>query len=586
MISEIENFFVEYGSVYVALNLSAIVALLLLTRVQPWLVFICSSGLLYLSGILSLDKVLAGYTNPSLLVLVLLLFVSIPLERTALVRRMVKAVVNGSGQRSTLTLGLFSACMSSFVNNTAVVAAMLGPLKKQQSMAPSRLLLPLSYASIVGGTVTLIGTSTNLIVNGFVQQAGYPPLGFFEFSAIGIPVVIGCLITMVVLAPKLLPNREIKLSSASQEYLLERQVVSGSPLIGCSVQENGLRHLEKIFLIEVIRRERVVAPVSPQVVLQERDILVFSGDLSAIDLLDQFAGLGHPEHFDQRVRDNLVEVIVSPSASVVGRSIRAVDFRSKFDAAVVAVRRGNERLQGGLGQLKLKAGDALVLAIGGDFRRRNDKAADFILVGGIDANRSLSQREEITMFCSFGVVVALGATGFVPLIKGLIVLMAIMLFTRILSLDDIKARFPFELIVVIAGALGLSQAMFDTGLSQQIGKFAAFHLNGLSPLGALIGIFALTWLLTELVTNNAAAAIMFPLAMALSSQWGHQYLPFVMAVAFGASASFLSPYGYQTNLMVYSAGNYRIVDYLKFGLPVMVVYASIAITMIVVNYKL
>ncbi|GAA5317752.1 MAG: SLC13 family permease [Candidatus Pelagadaptatus aseana] len=576
----------QFAPWLVALNLVAIVLLLVFTRIRPWKIFIASSCVLYMTGLLPLDKTLAGFSNPSLLVLVLLFFVSMPLERTALVRRLVAAIVNGSVRSSTLKLGVLGALVSSIVNNTAVVAALLGPLKKQQKIAPSRLLLPLSYASIIGGTLTLIGTSTNLIVNGFVQQAGYPPLDFFAFSMIALPVVLCCLLVMVVIAPWALPKREIQLNRVTQEYFLEREVVPGSALIGRSLQENGLRRLEKIFLVEVIRGERVVAPVSPEFVVQAGDVLVFTGDVSAIDLLDEFDGLESPEAFNWTVRDNVREVIVSPTANVVGRTIKAVDFRAKFDAAVVAVRRGNERLQGGLGQLVLKAGDALVLATGPAFQRHNKASSDFIPVGGVDVSRLLSRREELAVYAGFGLIVALGATGFVPLLKGLIVLVALLLALRILTVDDIKARFPYELVIVITGALALSQAVFDSGLSDLIGDFAGEYLGGYGVVGALIGLFLLTWILTELVTNNAAAAIIFPLAMAMSSQWGGDYMPFVMAVAFGASASFLSPYGYQTNLMVYSAGNYRVVDYVRFGLPVLLVYCTVSLLMIVGHYGL
>jgi di/tricarboxylate transporter len=575
----------QYAPWLVAFNLAAIVSLLVFTRIRPWKVFIGSSCLLYLSGLLSLDKTLAGFSNSSLLVLVLLFFVSMPLERTSLVRRLVKSIVNGSTRSSTLKLGVFGAAISSIVNNTAVVAALLGPLKKQQRIAPSRLLLSLSYASIIGGTLTLIGTSTNLIVNGFVQQAGYPALDFFAFTMIGLPVVVCCLLTMVLLAPWLLPNREVQLNKVTQEYFLEREVKPGSSLVGRSVQENGLRRLEKIFLVEVIRGERIVAPVSPEFVLEAGDVLVFTGDVSAIDLLEEFDGLESPHEFVWTVRDNMREVIVSPTASVVGRTIKAVDFRTKFDAAVVAVRRGNERLQGGLGQLVLKAGDALVLAAGPAFQRHNKASSDFIPVGGVDVSRLLSRRDEWVVFSGFGLIVALGATGFVPLLKGLILLVGALLAMRILTIEDVKARFPFELVVVITGALALSQAVFDSGLSAMIGDFAGAYLSGMGAVGALIGLFLLTWLLTELITNNAAAAIIFPLAMAISSQWGDNYMPFVMAVAFGASACFLSPYGYQTNLMVYSAGNYRVADYVRFGLPILVVYCVVSLAMIVNLYN-
>ncbi|MBR9911313.1 MAG: SLC13 family permease [Gammaproteobacteria bacterium] len=570
----------EYAAYYVACNLVALVALLVFTRMQPWMIFLGSSCLMYMLGVMPLEELLSGYTNPSLLVLVMLYFVSIPMERTSMMRRMTSYVASASTRQSVFRLGLFSGCFSAFVNNTAVVAAMLGPLTRQRTIPASRLLLPLSYASILGGTLTLIGTSTNLIVNSFVLQSGFEPLGFFEFTSIGLPVFFICLGVMTLLAPTLLPKNKLQEQAQVQEYFLERRIMPGSPLVGRSVQENGLRQLERIFLVEVIREHHVMAPVSPQEVLQEGDTLVFTGDLSAIELLDDFDGLGALEMFDQQVRDNLVEVIVSPTAALVGRSIKEVDFRARFDAAVVAVRRGNQRLAGGLGQLELEAGDALVLAVGDDFSRRRDISADFIVVGGVEYNRVLTRPREITIFAAFGVIVALGATGFVPLLKGLILLLAALLFSRTLTLEDLRARFPYQLFVVIGSALALSQAMFQTGLADNISQLAGDMFSGLSPVGALIGVFILTWLFTELVTNNAAAAIMFPIAIAISGQWGHDYLPFVMAVAFGASASFLSPFGYQTNLMVYTAGNYRVKDYLKFGLPVLLAYSTVALTMI------
>jgi len=574
----------QYAQWFVALNVLTILALLVFTRIRPWVAFVGSSAVLYLSNVLTLDGVLQGYTNPSLLVLTLLYLISVPLERTTLLRKITSLVVSQSERQSVFRLSVFSGLFSAVVNNTAVVASMLAPLKKQRKVDASKLLLPLSYASIIGGTLTLIGTSTNLIVNGFVQQYGYPSLGFFDFTLIGLPVFICCLIALVVLSPKILKTREETKSNAVQEYFLERKIAPGSSLEGKTVQQNGLRQLEKMFLIEVIREHKVMAPVSPQEVIQADDVLVFSGDLSELGLLDGFDGLKAMDSFDQAVRENLIEVIVSPTSGLVERTIKQVDFRAKFDAAVVAVRRGDQRLAGGLGQLKLQSGDALVLAVGDDFSRRRSVGADFIVVGDVDSDKVLSRTAEYSLLAGFVVIVGLGATGFVPLLKGLVVLVALLLLGRVITKDDLRARFPFELAVVIASALALAKAMFDSGLADSISLWAGSYLSALSPLMALVAVFIISWLLTEMITNNAAAAIMFPLAIAVSSQWSADYMPFVMAVAFGASASFLSPYGYQTNLMVYTAGNYRISDYVKLGAPLLLVYAITTLTMISIIY--
>ncbi len=570
----------DFAQTFVAFNIVAILGVLVFTRIQPWVVFLSSSALLYLVGISSLETVLHGYTNPSLLVLLLLYLIAIPLERTAILRQVTASITSANVHGSVLRLSIFSGFFSAIVNNTAVVASMLSPLKKQTQIDSSKLLLPLSYASIIGGTLTLIGTSTNLIVNGFVQQYGYPSLGFFDFTLIGLPVFFGCLLVLVLLSPRLLRKRAAAPSEVTQEYFLEREVVMGSALHGRTVQDNGLRQLQRMFLIEIIRGDKVMGPVSPQEVIKEGDVLVFSGDLSALDLLEGFDGLKAPESFDHAVRDNLVEVIVSPTSSLVERTIKQIDFRAKFDAAVVAVRRGDQRLAGGLGPLKLQAGDSLVLAVGDDFSRRRNGAGDFILVGDVDSSRALSSAQEGFLLAGFVAIVGLGASGFVPLLKGLVVLIAALMIAKVVTKDDLKARFPFELAVVIASALGLAQAMFDTGLAESISVWAGSYLSGLTPMMALIGVFVIAWLLTEMITNNAAAAIMFPLAIAVSSQWSSNYMPFVMAVAFGASASFLSPYGYQTNLMVYTAGNYRVSDYIKLGTPLLLVYGAISLTMI------
>ena len=578
--------FGEYNQAFVAINVIAILAVLVLTRVRPWIPFVISSCVLHLAGVTSLETMLQGYTNPSLLALLLLYLVSIPLERTQLLRGITAKIIRKSEIQSTFLLGLFSGLFSGIVNNTAVVASLLGPIKRQTTLNASKLLLPLSYASILGGTLTLIGTSTNLIINGFVIDHELEALRFFDFTLIGAPVFSICLILLVIISPKVLKGAEVRKEEVVQEYFLERRIGAESSLNGRTVEDNGLRNLSRMFLIEVIRGKKVIGPVSPQEVLQQGDVLVFTGDLAAIDVLDEFDGLETLENFDPVVRDNLKEVIISPTSTLVGRNIKQADFRSRFNAAVVAVRRGGLRLGGGLGELELHAGDALVLAAGSDFGKRQNVSADFIMVGGVETNRVLEPLKEYGLTASFAIIVILGATGFVPLVKGLIVLTAVMLFTKIVSVEDIRSRFPLELMLVIGSALSLAQAMFQTGLADTISLLAGEYLAGVSLFASLAGVFFLSWLLTEMVTNNAAAAIMFPIAIAISSQWGADYMPFVMAVAFGASASFLSPVGYQTNLMVFTAGNYRVADYLKLGVPILVVYSISTLGMISLIYDI
>lgn len=567
----------------VGLDLLMIVGLLVFTRIRPWVIFGASSCLLLYGNVLSSEQLLVSYTNISLLTLVLLLLVSIPLERTAFIRGMTDRVIAGSGRAMLLRLSVIAGLLSAFINNTAIVASLLGPLTKQKKVSPSQLLLPLSNAAILGGMLTLVGTSTNLIVNGFVQQAGYPSLHFFQFTTVALPVFVVCILVMLLIAPYVLPKHEINSADdeGDQDYFLERRLLSDSPLVGRSVQDNGLRQLERMFLVEVIRGDhQVIAPVGPHEVLQAGDTLVFTGDVTALDVLEKFEGLAPLDEFDQTVRDNLVEVIISPTSALMGKTVKEVDFRARFDAAVVAVRRGDQRLKGGLGNLVLRGGDSLILAVGDDFSRRGNVTADFIRVGGIEVDRPLANGRGTAVLTGFGLAMGAAALSLVSLEKSLLALLTAFLVFRVVTLEDLRNRFPYELFIVIGGALGLSQAMIESGLAADIGLFAEHNFSQLSLMGALIGVFIVTWLITELVTNNAAAAIMFPMAMAISSQWDGGFLPFVMAVAFGASASFLSPYGYQTHLMVYTAGNYRVKDFAKLNSLVLVAYMAVSLSMI------
>lgn len=565
--------------------LLGVVGTLIFSRLRPLAIFSASALVLYVTDILSIHAFAANYVNPSLLTLAVLLLLSVVLEKTSLLSWLAKNVVRGGPKTVQFRLALLSGLTSAFLNNTAVVAALMGPLRKQSTMLASKLLLPLSYASILGGMLTLIGTSTNLIVNGFVEQSGIEPFSFFDFSLIGLPVFVVCLMVMVFISSRFLPSYSLKdQKKEASEYFLERCVAKDSPLVNRSVAENGLRNLEKLFLVDVIRENRVVSPVAPSEILQAGDILVFSGDPAAIELLDAFEGLESQEDHKEQLRDNLVEVVVSPSSVLLGRSIKEADFRARFDAAVVAVRRGEQRITGGVGNFKLRAGDGLVLAVGSDFKRRRNLGRNFITVGGVETGSVLSHKASIGVIAGFIGAVALSAFGVVPFFKSLLVLLTIFILLRVIRIDELRRRFPFELILVIGGALGLAEAMVSTGVADVMAQGVNGVFGSLGVYGAYVGIFLVTWLLTELVTNNAAAALVFPIAYATAQQWGVSPYPFFMAVAFGASASFLSPYGYQTNLMVFSAGRYNIRDYFKVGTPVLLAYSVTALVMIPVVF--
>ncbi|MCQ8890802.1 SLC13 family permease [Pseudoalteromonas carrageenovora] len=548
------------------------------TRINPAWLFVSAIGTSYLTGLIDLENMLVNYANPSLITLVLLVLVSTAIEKTTLIQKLSQSLSKGSLVKSVTKLGLSTAFLSSFTNNTAVVASLITAIKDNPNHSPSKLLLPLSYTAILGGTITLIGTSTNLIVNGFAVDAGMAPLGFFDFTLVGIGALSVGLITILVML-KYLPDN----GKSDQEvipFYLEGKVQSGSKLIDRTVEENGLRDLKDLFLAEIIRGDERIYAVTPQQIIRQNDVLLFVGDIKSVPLLTRFDGLKVVHDNHQKDIEHLVEVVVSQSSKFIGKTVKEVRFREQFHAAVIAIRRGHDRLQGGLGQVQLQAGDSLVLAPGKNFYSLPNLKREFVYISGLDLQTHLAPKQSNIVLLSFAAVLGLSIFSVVPLVKGLLVLLIGLMLSGTIKLNEVKRRFPLELLVVVGSAIGLAKLMIGTGLAGQISSALFMVLGDFGPYGAFIAIFLMTVLFTELITNNAAAALSFPVAYSLAVGFNVDPLPFIMAVAFGASASFISPFGYQTNLMVYSAGNYRLKDYIVMGLPLSIIYSITVLTLI------
>ncbi|KJY91765.1 SLC13 family permease [Pseudoalteromonas piscicida] len=556
----------------------ALVVCLFATRINAAWLFTGAIATSYLTGLIDLESMLVNYANPSLITLVLLILVSIAIEKTTLVKKLAHSMAQGSLAKAVIKLGLSTAFLSSFTNNTAVVASLITTVKESKTHAPSKLLLPLSYTAILGGTLTLIGTSTNLIVNGFAVEAGMAPLGFFDFTLVGLAVLSVGLLTITIML-KYLPDNG-KNNDEVVPFYLEGKVEPSSKLVGRTVEENGLRDLKDLFLAEIIRGERRICAVTPQQEILAGDVLLFVGDINSVPLLQRFDGLKivHDKH--EKDVEHLVEVVVSQSSRFLGKTIKEIRFREQFHAAIIAIRRGHDRLQGGIGQVELQAGDSLILAPSSDFYALPNLKREFVYISGLDLQTHLSRNKSNTVLASFATVVGLSIFGVVPLVKGLIVLLAALVVLGTIKVPEMKRRFPIELVAIVGSAIGLAKLMIETGLAAEISSSLLWLLGDFGPYGAFIAIFVMTVIFTELITNNAAAALSFPVAYALACGFDVSPLPFVMAVAFGASASFISPFGYQTNLMVYSAGNYRIRDYVTMGLPLSLIYSATVLTVI------
>lgn len=524
-------------------------------------------------GLVSKTQLLSSIANPGLITLILLIICSFALEKTRLLRVIASKVIV-VGYKTTLIrlFGVTTMC-SALLNNTAVVATLLSPIRNNPHHFASKLLLPLSYAAILGGTLTLIGTSTNLIVNSLFIDAEGHSLGFFSFTAIGLMLVTGCGAVLAICV-RFLPENE-QLLDGSKGYFIDAKIVDKSELIGRSVEANGLRHLESLFLVELVREGRLITPVAPSEVLQENDRLIFSGDITKLGQLSQFSGLETFAHKNDLKDSNLTEVVVRQESILVRKTLKQVGFRALFDAAVVAIRRDGENISGKLGDVELQSGDFLVLSVGDDFKSRRNLSKNFIVLSGVETEIRLNGWKAWLSVGGFLVSIALAALGVIDLLEGLVILLGLLIFSQSINVNEVMRRLPVDIWLIVASAILLSHALVNAGVVELIGGFVNQSVGKEHAYLALILVYILTWLMTELVTNNAAAALMFPIAYSLALGFGVDVLPFVMTVAFAASGSFISPYGYQTNLMVFNAGQYKLKDFVKVGLPVSIVYGLI-----------
>ena len=564
--------------VLIALVVAALIAMLIFSRLPPALLFTLAMSACVLVGAVDIKTVLAKATNEGLVTLILLLLVSIGLERLPWLLSLSNRLVSRSLPSTLLSLSGLTMLFSAFVNNTAVVATLAGALRKNPHHPASQILLPISYAAILGGTLTLIGTSTNLIVSSFLEDVTGSGIAFFAFLPVALPAALAGLVVMM-MARGALP-RAPREALPVNDFLIEMEVADDSRLIGKSIAANGLRDLGDLFLVEVVREGRLLTPVSPDEQLEVGDRLIFSGDVSSVGLLERFHGLRSFALDEGLLGSNLTEVVLLPGATVIGQTIKQSEFRSRFDAAVVGVHRDGERLSGRLGDITLRAGDSLMLAVGPDFQKRSNLSRNFLVVDDTVSSHSLPAGKGLAVALSMVLAIALSVMGWLSLATGLMFLLLIMLGLGLLSAADLRRRFPFEIWLIVASALAVSQAVMDSGLMANTMDFLSPLLISLPPVVMLILVYLLTLFLTEVMTNNAAAALMFPVGYTVALTAGLEPMAFVMAVALGGSASFLTPFGYTTNLMVQNLGGYSRGDYVRFGWPVSLAYSTVVLMLL------
>lgn len=575
---------------------AGLIGLMLVVLAKDWLrpemALLSVLAALLVTGILNPEQAFSGYSNPAVAAVGALFVVAAGVQQTGALAFFERLVFRG-GKSVGVTLArlmTLSSMLSAFMNNTPIVSMMVPQVQQwsERTRIPaSKLLIPLSYATILGGMITVIGTSTNLVVSGLLGASGHEGLSFFNLAWVGIPATILVCLYFVLLGHRFLPLRGQGgrvVDEGLKQCLFEVKISEASPVVGKNVEEAGLRALEQAYLIHILRGDHVI-PSSPGEVLQPGDVLAFSGDVTMMDQLLQRKGLERVlevESIGKAPKLPLYEAVVASTSSLVGKTLKKSNFRDRFHAVVLAIQRNDEQLTGALGRVPIEAGDLLVVEAGEDFADQfNANRDEFYLVAPRRRQPPAYNPSKAPLAISIlTLIVVLGATGVLPVPTAAFAGAMLMIATRCLSLMGAREALNLQVLVMIGAALGIGQAVESTGLAAGISHVLVDWGGVWGPLGVLIAIYLATNILTEIITNNAAAVIMLPIAMASARDLGLNVEGFAVAVAIAASASFITPIGYQTNLMVMSAGGYRFSDYVRAGLPVSIIVMVVTVGMI------
>jgi len=575
-----------------------IVIFLILSLYKEWfnpsLTFFISAVALLLTNVITPQELLKGLSNQQIILIFLLVLVTAGIRMifgNELFRRIFRQQL--SPKKFLFRMMILVSTVSAFLNNTPIVAFMIPYVKEWASKTgnpSSKFLIPLSFATILGGMITVIGTSTNLVLNGLIAEYHLPLLGFTDFLYLGIIVTVFGLIYLYFVGYHLLPSHKEKMDTVRQnltEYLLETEVFTGSRLAGLTVKEANLRNLQDVFLVEINRKGEIISPVSPTEVLEEGDFLFFSGRTESIyRLIKDDNGLSIPRQDDLEKlgQFNFVEAFIPSGSDLTGVRIKDSDFRNRFNASIVAIHRNGKRVSGKIGETHLAGGDFLLLLMGESITQESDKDLFFLSVP------EQLQVKRPNWYGWVGISVfgflGMGIVGLLPLFSVCFALISVMIFLRILNLSEIRRNLDLGLLVVLVCSLAVGVALEKSGTAALIASFLIGLGKSWGPVAILSLLFLVTILLTSLITNAAAVSIVFPIAMSIAEQMGREYTPFFVAIAFAASGDFMTPIGYQTNLMVYGPGGYTFRDFVKIGAPLTALYSVTCITFISLYYHL
>jgi len=564
---------------------------------EPDIVIFSVLLLLIVGRVIDIKEAFVGFSNSGMLTVGFLFIVAKGLQETGILNQLGDTLLGNKKKGMSvrlLRLLLPVSAISAFFNNTPIVAMLIPVIHswaRKNEYSVSKFLIPLSYAAILGGTCTLIGTSTNLVVHGLMIDSGIRGMSFFEISRVGVPLMFIGIVAVSLFGHRLLPERKepmVELGDKTREFVIELKVESDYRYLGYTIEEAGLRHLRGLFLFQIERDQKILAPVGPDEDIQLGDRLFFTGLPRTIIELQKTPGLTvlKDTTFDLKNYDSdelrTFEAVISPTSPLIGYNVRESNFRSRYNAAILAIHRSGERIQKKIGDIVLHAGDTLLVLARSNFLKDWYNSNDFYLVS--ESEKVPSKPKWYSAFSISILLLMIFAMAFniLPILASVSIVAVILIISRCITPQDARRSVEWNVLLIIASSFGIAKALNNSGVAYFLANKLIMAMGSFGLLGILAGLYFMTSLYTELITNNAAAALLFPVALSAADQALVDARPFLIAVAIAASASFATPLGYQTNLMVYGPGGYKFKDFMKIGIPMNIFIGGLAITIIYV----
>lgn len=545
-----------------------------------------------ITGVISSEQALSGFSNEGMLTVLLLFIVAGAIQKHGIIELVVYRLLGKAAnvKKSMIKVMLPVGLSSGFLNNTPIVVA-LTPIIRDWAVdngySPSKFLIPLSYMTILGGTITMIGTSTTLVVHGLLVGAGLEGFSFFTLAAVGVPITAAGLIYLLTLGYKLLPEHlgaKEQISQETKEFLAEAIIEDKFEHEGETVTKLGRDVLDGIYVIEIIRNNSRVYPVTGETKVLAGDHIIFSGSLNTIGKIQKFKGVtiktGTELTLDDVVNkdSHLIETVVSHNSSLLNKTLKEANFKTRYDAGVIAIHRNNQRIKSRVGDIVLKTGDTLLLLADSNFINMHKYSGDFYVVNDVAPPENLNQdmRKGWVSLIALVSMILVVTLGWFTMLEAMMILVVLLIGFKFISPNEVKKFVQFDVILLISSAFAVGAAMTESGLAQYIAGGLTALATPFGILGVLFIVYLVTNCFTEVITNSAAAVLMFPIALEVADAMNIEYMGLIITVAIAASASFMTPIGYQTNLIVYGPGGYKFSDYIKVGAPLALITMFIA----------